>query len=78
MSPYAYGLEGGYDLPLVIDVSAFQMLLVAVVGWLNRREREALTYLPAVAWLTSILTFNSSPWSPAFAINSEMSARAPL
>jgi hypothetical protein len=30
---------------LVIDVSALQLLLVAVSGWLDRREREALAYL---------------------------------
>jgi hypothetical protein len=29
----------------VIDVSALQLLLVAVSGWLDRREREALAYL---------------------------------
>jgi putative transposase len=29
----------------VIDVSALQMLLVAVTAWLNRREREAFAYL---------------------------------
>jgi hypothetical protein len=29
----------------VIDVSALQMLLVAVVSWLDCREREALAYL---------------------------------
>jgi hypothetical protein len=29
----------------VIDVSALQVLLVAVTAWLDRREREALAYL---------------------------------
>jgi transposase InsO family protein len=29
----------------VIDVSALQLLLLAVTGWLDRREREALAYL---------------------------------
>jgi len=29
----------------VIDVSALQMLLVAVTAWLDRPEREALAYL---------------------------------
>jgi hypothetical protein len=29
----------------VIDVSAVRLLLVAVTGWLDRREREALAYL---------------------------------
>ena len=32
-------------LSLVIDVSALQMLLVAVTAWLDRRDREALAYL---------------------------------
>jgi hypothetical protein len=29
----------------VIDISALQLLLVAVTAWLDRREREALAYL---------------------------------
>jgi hypothetical protein len=29
----------------VIDVSALQLLLVAVTAWLDRREREVLAYL---------------------------------
>jgi hypothetical protein len=29
----------------VIDVSAFQMLLLTVTSWLHRREREVLAYL---------------------------------
>jgi hypothetical protein len=29
----------------VIDPSALQMLLLMLTGWLERREREALTYL---------------------------------
>jgi putative transposase len=29
----------------VIDASAFQMLLMVLTGWLERREREALAYL---------------------------------
>jgi hypothetical protein len=29
----------------VIDVSVFQLLLLAIIGWLDRREREALAYL---------------------------------
>jgi transposase InsO family protein len=29
----------------VIDVSALQLLLLAVIGWLDRREREAMAYL---------------------------------
>ena len=29
----------------MIDPSALQMLLLMVTGWLERREREALTYL---------------------------------
>jgi hypothetical protein len=38
-----FGLR--YKLPLVIDVSVFQLLLLAIIGWLDRREREALGYL---------------------------------
>jgi transposase InsO family protein len=34
-----------YKLPLVLDVSALHMLLVAVTAWLDRRERETLAYL---------------------------------
>jgi hypothetical protein len=30
---------------VVIDVSALQMLLVVLTGWLDRRERDALAYL---------------------------------
>jgi hypothetical protein len=30
-------------LPLVIDVSAVQMLLLTVTSWLDRREREMLS-----------------------------------
>jgi hypothetical protein len=29
----------------VIDVSAIQILLLAVIGWPDRREREVLAYL---------------------------------
>jgi putative transposase len=29
----------------VIDVSVLRLLLVAITGWLDRREREALAYL---------------------------------
>jgi hypothetical protein len=29
----------------VIDPTAFQMLLMVLTGWLERREREALAYL---------------------------------
>jgi hypothetical protein len=29
----------------VIDVSAFQMLLLTLTSWLNQREREVLAYL---------------------------------
>jgi hypothetical protein len=29
----------------VIDVSAFQMLLLTVTSWLDQREREVLAYL---------------------------------
>jgi hypothetical protein len=29
----------------VIDVSALRLLLLAIIGWLDRREREALAYL---------------------------------
>jgi hypothetical protein len=29
----------------VIDLSALQMLLIVLTGWLERREREAITYL---------------------------------
>jgi len=29
----------------VIDVSVFQLLLLTITGWLDRREREALSYL---------------------------------
>ena len=29
----------------MIDVSAFQMLLLTVTSWLDRREREVLAYL---------------------------------
>src|SRR5215204_4073978 len=32
-------------LPDVIDVSAFQMLLLTVTSWLDQREREVLAYL---------------------------------
>jgi len=32
-------------MPLVIDVSVFQLLLLTITGWLDRREREALVYL---------------------------------
>lgn len=32
---------------MVVDASAFQFLLLMVVGWLARREREALAYLIA-------------------------------
>jgi hypothetical protein len=34
-----------YKLALVIDVSVLQLLLLAMTGWLDRREREALAYL---------------------------------
>jgi hypothetical protein len=34
-----------YNLPLVIDLSTIQMLLMVLTGWLDRREREALAYL---------------------------------
>jgi putative transposase len=34
-----------YKLALVIDVSVLQLLLLAVIGWLDRREREAMAYL---------------------------------
>jgi hypothetical protein len=29
----------------VFDVSVLRLLLLAVAGWLDRREREALAYL---------------------------------
>jgi hypothetical protein len=29
----------------VIDMSAFQMWLAILIGWLDRQEREALAYL---------------------------------
>jgi hypothetical protein len=29
----------------VIDPAAFQMVLCVLTGWLDRREREAITYL---------------------------------
>jgi hypothetical protein len=29
----------------VIDVSVLRLLLFTVTGWLDRREREAITYL---------------------------------
>jgi hypothetical protein len=29
----------------VIDTSALQMLLIALTGWLSRREREVVVYL---------------------------------
>jgi hypothetical protein len=29
----------------VIDVAVFQLLLLTITGWLDRREREALAYL---------------------------------
>jgi hypothetical protein len=32
-------------LPLVIDASALQMLLITVTGWLDDRERQVLAYL---------------------------------
>src|SRR5438067_6553382 len=32
-------------LPLVIDVSVLRLLLLTIIGWLDRREREALAYL---------------------------------
>jgi transposase InsO family protein len=32
-------------MPLVIDSSAFHLLLLAVTGWLDCREREAIAYL---------------------------------
>ena len=32
-------------LPLVIDISVLQSLLLAVIGWLDRRQREAMAYL---------------------------------
>ena len=32
-------------LQLVIDPVAFQMLLIALTGWLDRRERQAIAYL---------------------------------
>jgi putative transposase len=32
-------------LPLVLDPSALQILLLMLTGWLERREREALVYL---------------------------------
>jgi hypothetical protein len=31
-------------LPLVLDPSALQILLLVLTGWLERREREALAY----------------------------------
>ena len=34
-------------IPPVIDVSALQLLLMVVTGWLERREREAVAYLIA-------------------------------
>jgi hypothetical protein len=32
-------------LGLVIDLSVLRLLLLAMTGWLDRQEREALTYL---------------------------------
>jgi hypothetical protein len=29
----------------VIDVSVHRLLLLTIIGWLDRREREALAYL---------------------------------
>jgi hypothetical protein len=29
----------------LIDASAFKMLLIVLIGWRERREREALAYL---------------------------------
>jgi hypothetical protein len=29
----------------VIDLAALQMMLGVLTGWLNRRERDAITYL---------------------------------
>jgi hypothetical protein len=34
-----------YKLPLVIDPSVLHLLLLAVTGWLDRRERAAIAYL---------------------------------
>jgi hypothetical protein len=31
----------------VIDASALQMLLAVLTGWLNRRERDVISYLVA-------------------------------
>jgi hypothetical protein len=30
---------------LVIDMSALQMVLAVLIGWLDRQDREALAYL---------------------------------
>jgi hypothetical protein len=34
-----------YKLPLVIDLSVLHLLLLAVTGWLDRRERRRFAYL---------------------------------
>jgi hypothetical protein len=34
-----------YNLPRVLEVSALQLLLLVLTGWLERREREAIAYL---------------------------------
>ena len=33
------------ELPLVIDASLLQVLLLGMTGWLDRRERETIAYL---------------------------------
>jgi putative transposase len=37
--------RSGYKLRLVIDVATLQLLLLAVINWVDRREREAMAYL---------------------------------